>query len=192
MGSLTCSCTGYLDVAAFPDDCGAENYGYPYLLLFQKRDGELTGCTGDSPTLAEIQTAMAAGDDNQIVVVGPMTNGVRNESEREEESGADTIDGQTTVISQTIQITGKLKFLDETVRSDLEDMNCFTRLRMWIVTSTGWLFGGCEGYNVSNFISGLLHDGYGTRAYIPIDYKFKKPGKDPAVYDEDYLDLVNS
>ena len=192
MGNLTCSCSGYVSMSTFPDDCGAEKYGYPYLLLFMKRDGELTSCTGDSPTLAEIQAAQAAGDDNKLIVVGPMTNGVRAESEREEESGADTVDGGTNVISQTIQITGKLKYLDEDVRSDLEDLNCFTRLRMWVVTNTGWLFGGCDGYNVSNFISGLLHDGYGTRAYIPIDYKFKKPGKDPAVYDDDYLDLVNS
>ena len=179
-------------MGAFPDDCGAESYGFPYLLLFMKRDGELTSCTGDSPTLAEIQSAQAKSDDDKLIVVGPMTNGVRAESEREEESGADTVDNMTTTISQTIQITGKLKFLDETVRSDLEDLNCFTRLRMWVVTNTGWLFGGCDGYNVSNFISSLLHDGYGTRPYIPIDYKFKKPGKDPAVFDEDFLDLVNS
>jgi len=191
MGSLVCNCAGYINMAAFPDDCGTENYGFPYLLLFMKRDGALVGCTGDAPNLANIQAGQAEVDDDKLIVVGPITNGIRAESEKEEETGADTIDGMTNVISQTTQITGKLKFLDETIREDLEDLNCYTRLRMWIVTSTGWLFGGCDGYNVANFISGLMHDGYGTRAFVPMDYKFKTPGHDPATYDENYLDLVN-
>ena len=191
---LVCTCVvgTPIEMAAFPDSCGAENYGYPYKLLIMKRDGAFTGCTGDAPNLANIQAAQLESDENKILVLGPITNGQRVESEREEETGADTIDGMTNVISQTIQITGKLKFLDETIREDLENLNCYERLRLWIVTSTGWLFGACEGYNVANFISGLLHDGYGTRAYIPLDYKFKAPGHDPANYDADYLDLVNS
>ena len=191
---LVCTCVVAtpIEMAAFPDSCGAENYGYPFKLLIMKRDGAFTGCTGDAPNLANIQAAQAESDENKLLVLGPITNGQRVESEREEETGADTIDGMTNVISQTIQITGKLKFLDETIREDLENLNCYERLRLWIVTSTGWLFGACEGYNVANFISGLLHDGYGTRAYIPLDYKFKAPGHDPATYDADYLDLVNS
>jgi len=179
-------------MSAFPNNCGSEEYGYPYLLLFMKREGTITGCTGSGPTYAQVQAAQAEVDDDKMIVVGPITNGQRVESEREEETGADTVDGMTNVISQTIQITGKLKFLDETVRDDLEDLNCFERLRMWIVTNTGWLFGGCDGYNVANYISALMHDGYGTRAYVPLDYKFKAPGHDPAVYDADYLTLVNS
>lgn len=188
---LVCTCADIIDMSAFPNNCGAENYGFPFLLLFMKRDGTLTDCTGDAPTLANIQDAQEEVDDDKLIVVGPITNGQRVESEREEETGADTIDGMVNTISQTIQITGKLKFLDETIREDLEDLNCFDRLRMWIVTSSGWLFGGCEGYNVANFISGLLHDGYGTRAFVPMDYKFKAPGHDPANYDDDYLTLVN-
>ncbi len=191
---LVCDCTVATPIAmaAFPNNCGSENYGYPKLLLFMKREGTFTGCTGEAPNLANIQAAQAELDENKLIVVGPMTNGNRLESEREEESGADTVDGATNVISQTIQVTGKLKFLDETVREDLEDLNCQERLRMWIVTDTGWLFGACNGYNVANFISALLHDGYGTRAYVPLDYKWKAPGHDPANYDDDYLTLVNA
>ncbi len=191
---LVCDCTVATPIAmaAFPNNCGAEDYGFPFLLLFMKRDGTLTNCTGDAPNLANIQAAQAEVDENKLIVIGPVTNGQRAESEREEETGADTIDGMVNVISQTIQIMGKLKFLDETIREDLEDLNCHERLRMWIVTSTGWLFGACEGYNVANFISALLHDGYGTRAYVPMDYKFKNKGHDPANYDDDYKTLVNS
>ncbi len=191
---LVCDCTVETPIAmaAFPNSCGSENYGYPYLLLFMKRDGAFTGCTGDAPNLANIQAAQAEADENKLVVVGPITNGTRTESSREEETGADTVDGMTDVISQTIQIQGKLKFLDEDIREDLEDLNCQERLRMWVITSTGWLFGACTGYNVANFISAMLQDGYGTKSYVPLDYKFLAPGHDPANYDEDYLTLVNS
>jgi len=191
MSDLICDCEGYLELAAFPTNCGAENYGHPYLLLFMKPEGTITGCSGDGPTVAQLNTAITEVDNNKMIVFGPITNGVRAESERQEETGADTIDGMTNVISQTIQITGKLKFLDEEVREDLEGLNCYDRLRMWMITDTGWLFGGCGGYSVANFISALLMDGFGTRAYIPLDYKFKAPGHDPAVYDELYPTLVN-
>ena len=191
MEDLVCNCTDPISMSDFPNDCGANNYGYPYLLLFMKRDGHLT-CASDAPSLAQIQAAIGSGGDNNMIVLGPMTNGQRTESGREEESGADTIDGGTNVISQTLMVTGNLKYLDETVRSDLEDLNCETRLRMWIVTNTGWLFGGCDGYNVSNFISGLIQPGYGSRSHIPLDYKWIHDGKDPAVQDDGFILLTNS
>lgn len=192
VSDLICICTDTLEMSTFPNNCGAEDYGHPYLLLFMKPEGVITGCSGNGPTVAQIEALQDAADlDNRIIVLGPITNGIRTESERQEETGADTIDGMTNVISQTIQITGKLKLLDETVRDDLEQLNCFDRLRMWMITSTGWLFGSCEGYNVANFISTLLMDGFGTRSYIPLDYKFRAPGHDPAVQDDDYKTLVN-
>jgi hypothetical protein len=178
-------------MAAFPNNCGANDYGYPYLVLLMKRDGAAL-CSSGTITLAMINTAIAATDQDHMIVLGPITNGVRAESERQEESGADTIDGMMNVISQTIQITGKLKFLNETVIEDLENLNCEDRLRMWIVTNTGWMYGGCNGYNVANFISSQLHDGFGTRGYIPLDYKWKHTGVDRAVQDDDSTALVNS
>jgi len=191
---LVCDCTvgTPLEMGAFPNNCGAEDYGYPYLLLFQKPEGTVTGCTGCYVGVDDIQDMQAETDENRIIVVGPITNGQRVESERETEDGADTIDGMTSVISQTLNLTGKLKYLDEAVREDLERLNCYDRLKMWVITSTGWLFGGCNGYLVANFISGLIQDGYGTRSHIPLDYKFKVPGRDPAFQDDDYLTLVNT
>jgi len=175
----------------FPKNCGAINYGHPLLLLFQKPEGTLAGCSGDAPILGNFQDALTAVGDDHMILLGPITNGVRAESERQEESGADTVDGMTDVISQTIQITGKLKFLDEAVRADLEDLNCYDRLSMWIITTTGWIFGGCDGYNVANFVSTLLMDGFGTRAYIPLDYKFMIPCHDPANQDDGFVLLRN-
>jgi len=186
-----CNCDLDLDMDRFPNSCGAINYGHPKLLLFQKPEGELTLCTGDAPILAHIQAALTVVGDNHMILLGPITNGVRVESERQEESGADTIDGMTDVISQTIQITGKLKFLDEAVRTDLENLNCYDRLSMWIITTTGWIFGGCDGYNVANFISTLLMEGFGTRAHIPLDYKFQIPCHDPANQDDGFVLLRN-
>ena len=191
MADLVCDCTGDIVMSPFPTSCGSEEYGFPFLLLFQKIDGEIAACTGDAPTVGQLQALIGAGGDDSIIVVGPITNGQRVESEREEETGADTIDNMTDVISQTIQITGKLKHLDEDTREDLESLNCESRLRCWIITHTGWIFGECTGYVVANYISSLLHDGYGSRAYIPLDYKFKRPGHEAAVQDEDYLTLVN-
>jgi hypothetical protein len=193
MSDLICDCTvgTPLVMGDFPNNCGAEDYGYPYLLLFMKPEGVITGCTGGVVGVGMIQAAQAEADQDRIIVVGPITNGQRIESERATEDGADTIDGMTNVISQTLNLTGKLKFLDEAIRDDLEGLNCYDRLKMWIITSTGWLFGGCEGYLVANFISGLIQEGYGTRPYIPLDYKFKVPGHDPAVQDDDYLTLTN-
>jgi len=193
MSDLICDCTvgTPLVMGNFPNNCGAEDYGYPYLLLFMKPEGVITGCTGGVVGVGMIQAAQAEADQDRIIVVGPITNGQRIESDRQTEEGADTIDGMTTVVSQTLNVTGKLKFLDEAIRDDLEGLNCYDRLKMWIITSTGWLFGGCEGYLVANFISGLIQEGYGTRSYIPLDYKFKVPGHDPAVQDDDYLTLTN-
>ena len=193
MSDLVCDCVlgTPLVMGAFPNNCGAEDYGYPYLLLFQKPEGTITGCTGGVVGVGMIQDMQAETDEDRIIVVGPITNGQRVESERETEDGADTIDGMTNVVSQTLNLTGKLKFLDEEIRDELEGLNCYDRLSMWIITSTGWLFGGCDGYLVANFISGLIQDGYGTRSHIPLDYKFKVDGHDPAVQDDDYLTLVN-
>jgi len=193
MSDLICDCViaTPMIMGRFPNNCGAEDYGYPYLLLFQKPEGQMIGCTGDVIGVGMIQAAIADTDQDKIIVVGPITNGQRVESERETEDGADTIDGMTSVVSQTLNLTGKLKFLDEAIRDDLEGLNCYDRLSMWVITSTGWLFGGCNGYLVANFISGLIQDGYGTRSHIPLDYKFKVPGHDPAVQDDDYLTLVN-
>lgn len=188
MEELVCVCGAAINMAAFPDDCGRANYGYPFLLLFMKRDGVITGCS-DVPTYAEIQATIGAP--NNMIVLGPITNGQRVESERAEETGADTIDGAVDVISQTLQVTGNLKFLDEAVRDTLEDLNCQQRLRMWIITNTGWIFGGCLGYSVANFISGLIQPGYGSRSNIPLDYKWIHKGKDPAGQDDRFVLLVN-
>lgn len=186
-----CNCDLDLDMSRFPNSCGAITYGHPKFLLFQKPEGTLAGCSGDAPTVDQIDVALTEEGDNHMILFGPITNGVRVESERQEESGADTTDGMTDVISQTIQITGKLKFLNEEVREDLEDLNCYDRLSMWIITTTGWIFGGCDGYNVANFISTLLMDGFGTRPYIPLDYKFQIPCHDPANQDDGFVLLRN-
>jgi len=172
--------------------CGAIDYGYPKFLLFMRTDGTLV-CAGSDgiPTKAELDVALALADNNKLIMVGPMTNGVKAEAERQTESGADTVDGQETVITQSMQITGRLKFLNEAVRADLEKLNCFERLKMWYVTSTGYLFGECDGYPVSNFISELLSDGFGTRPYIPVDFRWITEDKNPSAQDDDYLTLTN-
>lgn len=191
MGNLTCVCADSLTMIDSPI-CGALDYGYPKFLLFMRTDGDLV-CAGSDliPTVAELQTALALATVNKIIMVGPMTNGVKAEAERQEESGADTIDGLVTTISQSISIDGRLKFLNEALIREIEKLRCFERLRMWYITHKGFLFGQCEGYNVANFISEQLHDGFGTRGYIPLNYRFIAEDTNPAAQDDGYLTLSN-
>jgi hypothetical protein len=148
--------------------------------------------TAPALTVAGFQAAISANGVNHVIVVGPITNGMRTEADRQTESGADTIDGLENIIQVQHQIEGRLKFLDETVREDLAKLNCNDRLQMWYVTSTGYLFGDTTGYNVPNFITGLIQEGYGKKSYIPINYRFIVTEKtDPATLDLDFLTLVN-
>lgn len=188
MGNLTCTCASDIHMSAFPNNCGANDYGYPKLLLFCKASGADLA----TATYAAVSARVGIAGANNIIVVGPMTNGMRSEADRQTESGADTIDGLENIISVQHQIDGRLKFLDETIRQDLAQLNCNDRLKMWYVTSTGWFFGDVAGYDVPNFITGLIQEGYGKKSYIPVNYRWIVTEKtDPAVQDDDFLTLVN-
>lgn len=188
MSTITCSCASDLVMHAFPNNCGQIDYGYPKLLLFMKPEG-----TAPALTVAGFTAAIASAGNNHVIVVGPITNGQRSEADRQTESGADTIDGMENVIQCQHEISGRLKFLDEDIRADLLNLNCYDRLQMWYVTSTDYIFGGTTGYNVPNFITGLIQEGYGKKSYIPISYRWIVDNQtDPATYEAGFLDLVNT
>lgn len=192
MSELTCDCDQELSMVDLPT-CDNVDYGFPKFLVFQRTDGTLTCASSDNlPTLAEVQAGLADSGDDKLVLVGPMTNGLKNEAERLEESGPDTIDGQVDVLNQSLEISGKLKFLSEAVRDALEDFNCHDRLRMYYITDKGWWFGQCAGYNVANFVSEWLSDGFGTKSFIPVNYRWIGEGKNPGVLDAGFLTLSNS
>jgi len=170
----TCGCAEGLMVSAIPDDCNSIDFGYPYMIAIQNKDANNTVLIpGTYPTVDNLEAMGLLTNQQHVSFIGPFTNGVKAEKSRETQSGADTIDGLESVISQTIAITGKLKFLDETLLCDLHALNCYTRVRIWYITSKGYIFGGATGFIVPNFFSEWLHEGFGNVSYVPIAFEYK-------------------
>jgi hypothetical protein len=190
MADITCDCSGELIMRVFA--CKATDYGYPNKLIFMHPDGALV-VAGDSPTLAEIQTGLADTGVDKLILIEAFTNGQRVEGERVEESGADTADGLTTVVSLNMRITGKIKLLSDVTITDLLTLNCQPRLRMWVITSQGYILGGADGYRTANFFTPTIMEGYGVANYIPVahTYQHNLNATDPAFYDEGFKTLTN-
>jgi hypothetical protein len=190
MADITCDCAEELVLSPFP--CKATDYGYPSKLILQAPGGDLT-VAGEIPTLAEIQAGIAASGLDKLIVIEELTNGQRIESERQEESGADTADGLTNTLSINMAVVGKIKLLDESVRADLAKLNCNQRLKAWVITSQGYIFGGKKGYKVANFIPPTILEGFGVRAYHDINfvYQHNLNATDPAGQDDGFLSLTN-
>lgn len=191
MAAIVCNCSGEPEMAPFP--CKATDYGFPKKLILQDPQGELT-VAGETPTLSEIQAGMAASGEDKLIVIEQITNGQLVESSREEETGADTADGLTNTFGINMAVTGNIKLLDESVRADLLKLNCNERLKMWIITSKGYIFGGKNGYIIANFFSPMILGGYGTKPMIPINlvYQHNLNATDPAGQDDGFLNLVNA
>jgi hypothetical protein len=190
MSDITIDCAAALEMSKFP--CKSEDYGYPVKFIVGHPDGALT-VAGDTPTLAEIQTGIAASGVDKLIVIEQVTNGQRVSNAVEEESGADTADGLRTVFGTNIETSGKVKLLDETVRADLATLALVPRLRTWTITSGGWIFGGKKGYKTANYIAPLLMEGFGARAAHDISFihKHNMSATDPAREDSGFLDLTN-
>jgi hypothetical protein len=190
MADITCDCAAELEMNPFP--CKATDYGYPSKLILQAPGGSLT-VAGETPTLSEIQAGIAASGLDKLIVIEELTNGQRVESERQEESGADTADGLVNTLGVNMAIVGKIKLLDEAVRADLAKLNCNQRLKVWVITSQGYIFGAKTGYRVANFIPPTILEGFGVRAYHDINFVYKHDmnATDPAAQDDGFLDLKN-
>lgn len=190
MADLTCDCAEELDMIQFP--CKAVDYGYPSKLLLLPLGGDIT-VAGESPTLAEVQAAMAASGLDKMILIEEITNGQRVEVNREEESGADTSDGLVDTFSINMAITGRVKLINEAIRSKLAGLNCHKRLKVWFITNKGYIFGGKTGYKAANFIPPMSLEGFGTRGYYPLNYVYAHDltKDDPAGQNDGFLDLVN-
>lgn len=191
MSDIVCGCGDGLELDAFP--CKATDYGYPSKALLMDENGEIT-VAGETPTLSEIQAAMAASGENKVIVIEEITNGQLVEQSREEESGADTADGLTNTFGINMALTGNVKLLDESIRSGLLTLNCNQRKRMWIITSKGYIFGGKLGYKTPAFIPPMTLGGFGTRGLVAINWPYQHDlnATDPAGQDDGFLSLVNA
>jgi hypothetical protein len=191
MADITIDCASGLEMTTYP--CVSKDYGYPVKLVIGHTEGTLA-VAGETPTLAEIQVGIAASGIDKLIVIEEITNGVKSENALEEESGADSADGLRSVFGVNIEIAGKIKLLDESVREELARLALYNRIRVWVITSGGWIFGGDKGYKVANFISPMYSDGFGSRPYYNFSfiYKHNMNATDPAREDDGFLDLVNS
>jgi hypothetical protein len=178
-------------MSTFP--CSPDRHGHPIKLLFMQPGGAIT-VAGESPTLSEIEQAIGQTDVDRMVVIEEITNGQLNVADTQEESGADTSDGGVNVIGVNRAVTGKIKNINETVRKHLAEWNCHSRLRMWVITSKGWIFGGKTGYKVSNFIGPMLLPGFGVSSEYPLNFVWPHDilATDPAGQDDGFLELVNN
>ncbi len=191
MSEITVDCADDLSMDKWP--CKSEDYGYPVAFVVGHPDGDLA-VAGDSPTLAEIQAGLADTGVDKLILIEQVTNGIRSQNAIEEESGADTADGLRTVFGVNIETAGKIKLLNERVRSDLATLAVLPRIRTWVITSGGWLLGGKKGYKTANYISPMFMEGFGKRAALDVSFihKHNINATDPATEDEGFLDLTNT
>mgnify|MGYP007100042748 CR=1 FL=1 len=190
MSDITCDCTGEPTMNRWA--CKATDFGFPNKMGLMHPDGEMT-VAGEAPTLAEVQAAIADTGVNKMILIEDFTNGQRTEQSRLEESGADTPDGLTNVVSINMQITGKIKRLGPDTIDEILEVNCFPRLKMWFFTSTGHCFGGKTGYMISNFFTPLIMEGFGVAGYIPVNcvYQHDLTKTDSVSQDDGFLTLKN-
>lgn len=191
MADIVTTCADDLSIDRFL--CAPTLYGFPNKLVFMHDEGSLT-VAGESPTLAEINAGIVASGLNKLVLIEQFTNGQRVEASRDTFTGADTADGLTDVSALYMKITGKIKMIGERLVADLLTLSRQqSRLRMWVITDQGYIFGGETGYRTANFFTPIIMEGYGTQNYIPIDhtYQVNLNATDPAGFDLGFIDLVN-
>lgn len=187
---ITCDCSEGASIVKFP--CKGVNYGFPTKLLVMDPNGTLS-VAGESPTLSEVQAGIAASGEDKVAVIEEITNGQRNPGDVEQETGADTADGLTDTTAINMVVTGRIKRFDEALRTSLAELNCLPRLRMWIITSKGYIFGGATGYLIANFIPPMTMPGFGQRNFIDLSlpYQHNLNADDPAGQNDGFLTLTN-
>jgi len=178
-------------MSSFPNSCTQTDFGFPKMVIVAAVGTDISPA-GDVPTVAEFQDAISTGG-SDVIVINDIANGQKLAGERQEIGDADTSDNLPFVISEREGIQGNLKTFNLTILNDLEALNCHKRLRVWYVTNKNFCFGGTRGYLASNYIGDWVHDGFGNRSYIPIEFKWmREDATTGAAYEDGYLDLTNA
>ena len=114
-------------------------------MVVQKVAGSLT-VAGDTPTVAEITTGLAASGDDKCIVLGPYAGGQWGEPQVTTVNGDDTVRGLTEQVFSINQVTGKFSELTETEREELATVNTNNRVKAWIIDDAGYVWGEASGY----------------------------------------------
>jgi len=192
MADIVCSteCAGGVSMSSFPTSCTQTDFGFPKIVILGST--EINYGFSGTPSVSDLEAVIVSGG-SDMIVINDIANGQKLAGERQEIGDADTADNLPFVISEREGIQGNLKTFNSAVLVDLEALNCHKRLRMWYITNKGYCLGGTKGYLVSNYIGDWVHDGFGNRSYIPIEFKWMRENITSDVsYDLDYLDLTNA
>lgn len=195
MAEIVCSteCAGGISMSSFPTSCTQTDFGFPKMVILARSDYEMTTAGSDVvPTVATFEAAISTGG-SDVIVINDISNGVKLAGERQEISDADTADNLPEVISEREGIQGNLKRFNSTILNDIEALNCHKRVRLWYVTNKGYCFGGKLGFLASNYFGDWVHDGFGNRSYIPLEFRWmREDATTGTAQDSDYLNLTNA
>lgn len=188
MDNLVFACTDALDQPITPS-CTTD-YGERVIgVAFMKKGGTFAvACDYNSPTKAEFDVAIAAGE---VAYYTGISNGHRIEQGATELSGDDTITGGTERYDVQYRIEGRIKLLDSTIQRGTEKLDRYSQLRAWFITDKNYCFGGSTGYLVSPNFSEIIFEGKGQPPYISFFVEYTATGEDYARYDADYDILTN-
>jgi hypothetical protein len=186
MDNLVFSCTDPLLRAATP--ACTTDYGERIVsFAVMKEGGTFTVAGSDNPTAAEFQTAITSGS---LLFFTGLSNGHKLEAGATELSGDDTITGGSERWDVTNKFEAKIKLIDETIKRATERLDRFSRLRLWIFTDKGYVYGGKTGYYASPVFSTVIHEGKGQPPYINVAFEWNVIGLDNAKYDSGYTTLT--
>lgn len=168
--SVTCVCDDPIESPS-NSKCGAIDYGSQIVkVFFQKATGtDFNGAAGNTITVeADWDTRLAADDDDRIVVIGHLANGVMPATDPNVEEDNAVEYGGIEVIDQPREITADMKYLTSADLAILDYVNCWDFVRMWFLTNRNWVWGGNATTgagiaNVSVLTRGYQMEGIGTK-----------------------------
>jgi hypothetical protein len=140
--SLTCDCDNALE-SPLNSKCDAPDFGNQIVRIFaQKMTGtDFDGTGGNAVTVeADWQARINADDDDRIVILQNISNGLMPATEPNVEEGNAVPGGGKEVIDQPRTITGEAKYLSIADFGLWDKVNCWGAIRFWVLTNRGWLF----------------------------------------------------
>lgn len=147
-------------------NCGDVDFGQKIVKIFIARmdAADFTDVT-DLATEATWTTKLAINPTavtyaNRIVAIGDLHNGLKPAVDAEMEEAPY---GGDELVSRKHKVTFDIKRWNAALVDSINNLRCRDQYKMWMLTNTGWLFGGVTGYeNTSINWGGLEFNGIGN------------------------------
>ena len=159
-------CDSGLNNVVIPN-CGDIDFGQKLVKIFVARpDAEDFADTTDlaNQTTWETRVGYSPSDPtngiNRIVVVGDIHEGLKPAAEAETEEAPY---GGDELVSRKHTVTFAIKRWNTALITSINELRCRDQYKVWLLTNTGWLFGGITGYENSSLnLGGLEFNGIGN------------------------------